>query len=268
MSAPNAKVPAAGNGGPGYVQHAQKKFQGLSTFYKVLFAVFLIVIIGYLVYWGVTSRSKATLSSRMNPVIISEPINAFDSTASHYPVNLPVSTNGLEFTYSFWIYVADWSFNYGNKKYIFVKGNLGSGPERWAPAIWLGERMNTLHVSTSVFPVQNNPFGNDGAAPTPQYESCLVRDIPLQKWVYISAVLNNRNLDVYIDGKLEKSCMLDAVPDINNRPLHILPRMPEKDGEPTQPSGYYGQLANVQYFTRSLTPNEVSDLYFRGPYSA
>lgn len=261
MSAPNTA-------GPGYVDRATQQFQGLSSFYKILFAVFLIVVIGYLIYWGITSRGKATLSSRLNPVIISEPINAFDSTASEYGITLPVSNQGLEFTYSFWMYIADWSFNYGRKKYIFIKGNIGEGdgPERWAPAIWLGEKLNTLHTSMSVFPSPGNPFQNP--APSPQYESCMVRDIPLQKWVHVSYVLNNRNVDIYIDGKLEKSCMLDAVPDINNRPLHITPRMPEMPGEPKTDSGFYGQLSSFQYFTRALQPNEISDIYFRGPYSA
>ncbi len=261
MSAPNTGTNAA----PGYINQASQQFQGLSTFYKILFAIFLIIVIGYLVYWGVTSRGSATLSSRMNPVIISKPINAFDSTASEYGITLPVSNQGLEFTYSFWIYVADWSFNYGRKKYIFIKGRPDDGPERWAPAIWLGEKLNTLHTSMSVYPSSGNPF--QGVEPSAQYESCMVRDIPLQKWVYVSYVLNNRNVDIYIDGKLEKSCMLDAVPDVNNRPLHITPRMPQMPGEAKTDSGFYGHLSAFSYHTRALQPNDISDIYFRGPYA-
>ncbi len=74
-----------------YLNQATKRIGGLSTTYKVVFSIFLIVIIGILIYWGISSRSASTLNTRMNPIIIAQPINAFNSTASQYPVRLPVS---------------------------------------------------------------------------------------------------------------------------------------------------------------------------------
>lgn len=73
---------------------------------------------------------------------------------------------------------------------------------------------------------------------------------------------------MYIDGKLEKSCFLDGVPDINNSPLHIAPKMPGMDGEPVKNSGFFGQCSNFQYFTSALEPNQVSNIYMRGPYAS
>lgn len=78
---------------------------------------------------------------------------------------------------------------------------------------------------------------------------------PLQKWVHIGYVLNNRTVDIYVDGKLERSCVLRGVPVLNEMPVQVADN-----------GGFYGQIAKMQYFTRPLEPNEIAELYSEGPY--
>lgn len=240
-----------------YMQRVQAQYQGTSGFVAVVFIVLVLLAIVYLIYWAVTSKSWSGFNSQMNPVIISEPMNAFNNSDLKKGIALPVSNQGLEFTYSYWIYIADWSYNFGKRKYIFVKGSLSGDQPDWAPAMWLGENINTLHTSMAVF----KP--TDGSS-SERYSTCDVRDIPLQKWVYITYVFNNRNVDLYVDGKLEKSCLLAQVPNLNRSDLYITPDVAGKGDN----SGFYGQISNFQYFSRALLPTEVSDIYMNGPYAA
>ncbi len=243
------------------VQQVQTRYQGLSTPAKIFLGILVLVALGLLIYWGVTARESATLSSRLNPIIITKPVNAFEADLGERGLTLPISNQGLEFTYSFWLYISDWSYSYGKKKYIFIKGNSTAGPGQWSPALWLGENANTLYTSMAMFPVGGN--GNPKVS-----EECPVRDIPLQKWVHVAYILNNRNVDVYIDGKLEKSCVLDGVPNVNRSRLYISPHMADPDSGKMYDPGFYGQLANFQYFTRAIEPNVVSDIYMHGPYGS
>ena len=56
-----------------------------------------------------------------NPVIISEP----KSGKNYLTVSadsLPLSERGVEYTYSFWLFVNDWDYNYDLEKNILFRG--------------------------------------------------------------------------------------------------------------------------------------------------
>ena len=76
-------------------------------------------------------------------------------------------------------------------------------------------------------------------------------------WVHITYVLNNRTVDIYLNGKLERSCALRGIPIIKNDPLYIT------SGSPNP--GFYGKIGKTVYFTKPLLPNDVANLYQQGP---
>jgi hypothetical protein len=86
---------------------------------------------------------------------------------------------------------------------------------------------------------------------------CDIVDLPLQRWNHIVVVLWNRNLDVYLNGKLARSCALKSVPQINNGSLYLF-----KDG------GFSGDLANLRYYNRAINTDEVYSIYKKGPETA
>ena len=217
---------------------AYGKFKESSILVQVLIVfviiILLIVVIGFIKYL----YDRSQFANKEEPFIVTTPINAFNR--NNRPVRsrrVPFPVDGLEFTYSFWIYIADWNYNFGNWKNIFIKGD----ENKRAPGLWLYPKSNTLHARINTHADYN--------------EGCDVRNIPLQKWVHIVYILNNRTVDIYIDGKLERSCVLRGVPILNNDPVII-----GNDG------GFYGQIAKMQYFTRALIPSEVAEIYSEGPY--
>ena len=85
------------------------------------------------------------------------------------------------------------------------------------------------------------------------------KNIPLQKWVHIGYVLNNRSIDIYINGKLQRTCVLKGLP---------IPLNPKDKLRITVSGGFYGKVGRTQYFARSLRPEEIASLYYRGPTGA
>jgi len=86
------------------------------------------------------------------------------------------------------------------------------------------------------------------------YDSCTIRQVPLQKWVHIVVSVYNDVVDMYLDGRLKSSCVLKGFPDVNTKDLHITP-----DG------GFSGSIAKMTYVNGSLNQDEVYAIYKLGP---
>ena len=166
----------------------------------------------------------------------------------------------MAFTISFWIYIADWSYRFQEPKAIIIKDVASNGAvsgTNCAPGIWLAPNKNNLIVKTRV-------LGKD----KPQI--CDVANIPIQKWVHIAYVLDNRTVDVYVDCKLERSCILAGVPFLNNNKLHLFPKNQSSNSEyntDDNKTGFLGQLSSLRYFSHALKPVDIARICNEGPNS-
>ena len=206
-------------------------------FYIVSF-IFLLIIL-YIIYYA---WNKTQLTNANEPIINADII---DADVARNGVAVPTPTEGLTQSVSTWIYIRDYQYAYGKYKNILWKGSKGGSgvAPRHSPSIWLYPLTNNLKVLTSV-------------ESTEGVESCDINNIPLMKWVHIAYVLNNRTVDIYINGKLERSCALKGVPIIKDDQMFIT------TGDP---AGYYGKIGKTQYFTRALQQHEIVDIYNSGP---
>ena len=197
--------------------------------------ILLILLVIYYLY-----SSSATTYSQNNPIWIDKPVNIFKSKIR--PKKVPRKSNPYSFSYSMWIYVSDWNYRFGEFKNILVR-KPSKDSKVVQPELGLYPKSNTLFTRISTVKGEQN---------------CDIKDIPLQKWVNITYVLNNRNVDIYVDGKLERTCVLKGLPIVNrNSRVYI-----GEDG------GFYGQISRLQFFSKSLSPMEVQTLYTSGPYDS
>ena len=97
----------------------------------------------------------------------------------------------------------------------------------------------------------DNPFENVSYSNSDQ---CIVRNIPLQRWVSVNLALHNNLLDISINGKLEKSCVLKGFPKINKGDLHI-----------GHQGGFNGYISNVIFTNKVITSEDIEKLYIKGP---
>jgi hypothetical protein len=217
------------------INSANSMSTNTNILYILLAIIFLIVLVIVIVVLVRRARKNSTNVS----VLVESPSDAFDFKDKSFQVRN--SDEGLEFSYSVWIYIQDWTRGWKN---IFVKGskssNAGTNSAR-APGLWLYPDTNALHARINTFASPN--------------EGCDIKNIPLQKWVHITYVLNNRTVDIYIDGKLERSCVLRGVPKLNDDPVHVCDN-----------GGFFGKISNLVYFRYALKPDEVHKIYASGPY--
>lgn len=182
--------------------------------------VFLLFIV-YLLFYFYT-----------NTTTLSEYADA--STLLTVPATSLADPKSLNYAYSLWIYVNDWSVKYGFPKTLFKRdGN---------PRVDLGLVDNTLTTTVRL---------QDGTL-----AMCMVQNIPIQKWTNIIITVDEKALDTYINGKLVKTCMLRS-------PQHTI-----ADDTPvllTPDGGFSGYTARFKYWGTSISPQEAWNVYKNGP---
>jgi len=178
-----------------------------------------------------------------------------------------LATNGTSvpssnFAYSIWFYVNDWNYRYGEAKVIF--GRMGSMSSKDAgsvsgvsgldpcPAVVLGAVENNIAVSLGCYPgIDQQPTTPGG---TTVVKTCSVANIPIQKWVNLIVSVYGRSMDIYIDGKLVRTCLLPGVASVNNNAdVYVTPK-----------GGFQGWTAKFQYYPNSLNPQEAWNIYSQG----
>ncbi len=173
------------------------------------------------------------------------------------------NTPSSNFAYSVWFYVNDWNYRYGEPKVIFgrmgaqssdqstgsVPGISGIDP---CPAVVLGAVENNISVSLGCYP------GADQEPTTPGgktiVHTCSIANVPIQKWVNLVISVYGRSMDLYIDGKLVRTCLLPGVASVNNNAnIYVTPA-----------GGFDGWTSKLQYYPNSLNPQEVWNIYTQG----
>ena len=115
--------------------------------------------------------------------------------------------------------------------------------------------VDTNNVSTNAMPL-NEPFvgHHDNSNVKPGCDHCDIEYFPLQKWVSVNIAITNNVLDIFIDGKLKKSCVLSGSPAVNSRDLLVCPE-----------GGFNGFISNLKASNKALPVKDIYKLYKKGP---
>ena len=178
-----------------------------------------------------------------------------------------LATNGTNvpssnFAYSIWFYVNDWNYRYGEPKVVFGRMGANSGAKAGSvsgisgldpcPAVILGAIENNLSVSLGCYPGINQEPTTPGGKTV--LHTCNVTNIPIQKWVNLIVSVYGRSMDVYLDGKLVRTCLLPGVANINNNADVLV----------TPNGGFEGWTSKLQYYPNSINPQEAWNIYTQG----
>lgn len=209
----------------------------------------------------------------------------------HVKGSVPAIYTGGDFTLSFWMYIDDWNYKVSQSKFVAaISQDTGSyNATGVSPlVILLTPYQNSLTVRTNTksaaaaaqaaVPGQVSPPSD--AAPDITIESalqqvlmqqsslqmfqstttpCDLAEVPLQRWVCITVVSSGRVLDVYLDGKLARSCVMDNVTQVPRGKLRL--RLGES-------GGFGGRYSSVQMWNKQLTPDVIYGIYMMGPTQA
>lgn len=187
---------------------------------------------------------------------------------------LPSIYEGGEFTLSTWFYVSNWNYRSRQNKAIFRLG----GPSFDTLRVYLGGMKPKLHVR-----LHTKEAGASPAAPTnpgeqslevstlssvfnqPATESellgasspmCDLPEIDLQRWVHLVVAVNGKTVDVYLDGKLVRSCVLPSFYKVDGSgyTARLFPN-----------GGFGGYMAGTRMYDAALNPDTIYRSYIAGP---
>ena len=210
-------------------------------FKKIIFGV-IIVIILYIFYTSVfADKSKTNLVDLHNAKGNSQII-------ASKKLSGPTSTN---YTYSFWIYINDFNYRYGDEKIILQRKNIDDDKQPlYLPKISLGENQNDIKVTINQVTKTDN---------TSDTHDIVVHSIPLQKWNHFIMTKSGDTIDIYIDGKLVKTSIMQNVAAriAGGTDIELTPGQ-EDD------SGFAGYISKVNYFSNAINTREAYQLYKEG----
>lgn len=182
------------------------------------------------------------------------------------PDNLPLTpiNGGIEFTFSFWIYIASWEYKYDKEKIIlYWKGKnikeqilLNTSHPLFVEKcikketkhmygkygglkVYLDKKSNNLIVDYTLM---------DGST-----ESITVENIPLQKWLNIIVLLRLRNLDVFLNGALIANKFLNKVPLYGKHKLIV-----------NSKKGFDGYISKLKYYNKAISYPEIKRIFKNG----
>jgi hypothetical protein len=187
-------------------------------------------------------------------------------TSSQVPAS-SLATNGSNtpssnFAYSIWFYVNDWNYRYGEPKVIFgrmgskststssqIQGVSGNDP---CPAVVLGAIENNIRISLACYPGINQQPTTPGGNTV--IKTCTVTNVPIQKWVNLTMSVYGRTMDIYLDGKLVRTCLLPGIASVNaNADVYVTPS-----------GGFDGWTTKFQYYPSPLNPQQAWNIYAQG----
>jgi hypothetical protein len=161
-----------------------------------------------------------------------------------------VSANGLsgggssQYSFSVWFYINQWNDKYGEKKIIYERR---SSDNSVSPSVFLGEYDNNVHAEISYY----NPSSSN---PTNQVFDCTVPNVPIQRWNNLIFVCSTRTLDIYLQGKLVKTCVLPGVAKVDSGANVTL----------TPGGGFSGYTSSFKFFDSALNPQQAYNVYKEG----
>jgi hypothetical protein len=235
---------------------------GNKTLFSIIMiglAIILILFFVYSTYQGFSNYTQTSpyLINGITDGTVAQTFSAFQ---------LPPPSDdqyGIEFTYSFWIFIKDTNFSASSTSkcggaapllHVFHKGSYdfipnnesssGSNPVYYpllqSPGVWLYPNTNKLNIRFNTYEntVESSDIGN----------------IPLNMWVNIVIILIGGSVDVYINGNLKKRTKLNGVPKINYGNFYT-----------SNWGGFQGYLSRLRYFNYAIQPFLVDQIFNMGP---
>lgn len=187
---------------------------------------------------------------------------------------IPAIVEGGEYSLTFWVYITNFSGKLGTPKHVLELQGLSPSDPKSTLLVALGPYTNKLMVrvntngsentttesmdmsSTAITKLFTDTQTTPGELMASSSQICDLPSIDLQKWVCIGIVLNGRTVDVYMDGKLARSCVLPSFykVDPNGARLKLM-----------NYNGFEGYMSNVTAYAQALNPDQLYKVYMSGP---
>ena len=143
-----------------------------------------------------------------------------------------------EYSYHFWMYLESGNYRKNLDKHILHKGPLDYKFK--SPGIWISpynkdKKMNFKYTAST------------NASPSEFKKS--KANVPIQKWIHVAYILDDKKILFYLNGDLDSTLRLDGLSNNNEENLYIT----------YNKKGFNGELKNLKFHNYALTKDEIRD---------
>ena len=250
--------PSSGsNTGNFSLQGTKQFFASNSLVANFAFFLFIIILFIIILRFGIQFLSWI-FSPSGNPHLLNgmidakhmKVINVDPSVNGSIPILRSNNQNdGIEFTWSVWIYIDDLDYGAGTYKHIFHKGNddinytkapTGLNFPNNGPGLYITPNKNDLLLIM-------NTFENIE-------DKIIIEDIPLNKWINVIIRCEQNIIDCYINGTITKRHELSGVPFQNYGNVYM-----------SMNGGFSGYTSNLWYYDYALGTSAIQRIVDKGP---
>jgi hypothetical protein len=201
-----------------------------SLILKIVSAVAVLILV-YMIL-----RESLKIYSDM-VILIDRPLDARSTRGSLNKVIQPnkipvlIPNVGMNYSISTWLYIDSWDK-------VTSKNIITRNPFN----MYLDRENGNLVIEVGI---------HNGSTS----EVMVYKHFPLQKWVNIVVVVENRTVDLWLNGKLYQSRQFNNIVTNNSQvPLTI-----------AAPRSYGGSIARTYFFKKGLRRNDVLQIFEKGP---
>jgi hypothetical protein len=211
----------------------------ITSFLTYSIIVSLLTFGSFFIYQGIAGDRASSGNLARTPIDSS---TAATIPAASTPAQAGV--NGGNYGLQWWMYIKDWDTKFGQEKTVLTRGATGS----LNPYVYLHPTKNSLEVKIDFY----QTTGTSAAASGDVFR-CELKNVPLQRWFCVGLSVSGRNVDIYQDGKLLRSCLLPGVPMTPVGDLGIMSN-----------GGFSGNVIDVFSYARALTPSDAQSFFNAG----
>lgn len=261
---------------------------------KSIISLVVIILVLIALYYLYQFMYGATASLSSTALVSS--LTSYTSSSSLDPnsvavVNMTGVTQGGNYSTSMWVYVASTKANNSNIVHLLdiTGGNSSTNAGNTLLFVGLDPSNGTLVVRQSSSGNGDISMPAGGSTPystgyslsslisgyissaSSQTPSSFTKDdrcdilngIEYQRWVLVTVVANGRTLDVYLDGKLSRSCVYNGINSIGVQTGNAVATVGNR--KLSGQSAMTGYFSTTDYYNYALTPDLIWGIYQAGP---
>ena len=253
-----------------------------STIINLIYIVAFGILVYYLfLYYRSTTSADMDVMTGKLKINGSRPGNADDLKKYDIVVNdgktkMELRANPTKsYTLSYWLYVSQYNgVQTGYQSVLALLDTKGTNtkslltfalhPTQPKMLVQVGSLQGDMNPpALEQFRVNGNVMSWTGATAdvnTDHANSCNVHDMELNRWIHVTVCVSSQIVDVYMDGKLSRSCVLPK------------PQSPSVDGVQTvsilpSPNSFTGYISGIHFSAYAATPDQIYARYQQGPYA-
>lgn len=241
----------------------------------VIIIVGVLILIVIITIWIISIVRK----SNFKVVNVSDRIIRLDRSenmpmtfaSSKFPVS-----NGQEFTFSFWLYIADYDTLYDHRILMRRGGSIES-INFGNPIVALDAKTNKMYIALKTnrsLDVQNMM---DVLTPSKNYVVSGIDYVPLQRWVHVAFSVQDSIFTIFMDGDIYAVKSITDIENVDPINKSILTKQSNTSSRAffsnTLGDMYIGDsvhiskgfLSRIQYYNYACTQKHMQQIYKAGP---